>query len=198
LNLAAAVVGVGLALLFGVGLIQRPELALPFSPVEGTLETIGRMRTGLQQGAGSSYGSGIDTGSIGGTLRFLPMGLAFLLFAPFPWRIESALQAAAMPEAMRWYPLFIFSLVGVRWVTKQKGGDWLIPACILLVVVTMCALVEGNFGTAYRHRAQIMPLFFVFASVGTARFVQWFKALGSRGKRPKARFAGPRRPPGRR
>ncbi len=39
---------------------------------------------------------------------------------------------------------------------------------VLLVTVTPCALVEGNFGTAYRHRAQVMPLFFIFAGKGLA------------------------------
>jgi hypothetical protein len=48
----------------------------------------------------------------------------------------------------------------------------LVPASVLLVVVSSYALVEGNFGTAYRHRAQIMPLFFVFAGVG----LSWLKA----------------------
>ena len=47
----------------------------------------------------------------------------------------------------------------------------LIVLSVLVVVVSSYALVEGNFGTAYRHRAQIMPLFFVFSGVG----LSWLK-----------------------
>ena len=31
------------------------------------------------------------------------------------------------------------------------------------------ALVEGNLGTAYRHRAQVLILFLIFAAVGLVR-----------------------------
>ena len=42
----------------------------------------------------------------------------------------------------------------------------LVVLAVLVIVVSSYALVEGNFGTAYRHRAQIMPLFFVFTGAG--------------------------------
>ena len=170
-----------------LGLFQGSET------VDTTLQSIGRMRTGLQANAGSSYGGGADTGTIGEALRFLPLGIAFLLFAPFPWRIESTLQMAAMPETLLWYPLFVFSLAGVRRVAAGRTREWLVPACILLVVVSSYALVEGNFGTAYRHRAQIMPIFFIFASVGVDAAVTWVTRLVSRGKRQRTTFAGSQR-----
>jgi hypothetical protein len=50
-----------------------------------------------------------------------------------------------------------------------------IPFSVLLVITTSYALVEGNFGTAYRHRAQIMPLFFLFAGVGLVAIKPWFQ-----------------------
>jgi dolichyl-phosphate-mannose-protein mannosyltransferase len=155
------------------------------APVGEALETAAQLREGLMVGAGSSYGAQFDTSSLSGALAFLPRGLAFLLFAPFPWRIESTLQAVAMPETLLWYPLFLFSVIGIRRVAERSGRDWLVPASVLLIVVTSYALVEGNFGTAYRHRAQIMPLFFVFASVGLQGFVRWFQNLVSR-RRPRS------------
>ncbi len=153
------------------------------APLEGALETAAVMRADLQSGAGSAYGAQFDTTTLAGVIRFLPFGLAFLLFAPFPWRIESPLQMAAMPETLLWYPLFVLALFGVREVSRKGGREWLMPACILLVVVTSYALVEGNFGTAYRHRAQIMPLFFVFASVGLGRMAAVFAGLAGRSRR---------------
>ena len=65
-----------------------------------------------------------------------------------------------------WYPLFLASLLGFRITLRDRLTTAFFPMSVLLIVVSSYALVEGNFGTAYRHRAQIMPLFFVFSGVG--------------------------------
>ncbi len=71
-----------------------------------------------------------------------------------------------MTKTLLWYPLFLLSIVGLRISIRNRLTTALVPVSVLLVVVASYALVEGNFGTAYRHRAQIMPLFFVFSGVG--------------------------------
>ena len=76
-----------------------------------------------------------------------------------------------MPETLLWYPLFLCALLGLRISVKNRATLAFVPVSVLLVVVSSYALVEGNFGTAYRHRAQIMPLFFVFSGVG----LSWIK-----------------------
>ena len=138
---------------------------------EGLLETAQVLRTGLQRGATSAFGVGAETRTIGATLQYIPIGGSYLLFAPFPWAVETTLQAAAMPETLLWYPLFLLSILGFRISIRNRLTTALVPVSVLLVVVASYALVEGNFGTAYRHRAQIMPLFFVFSGVG----LSWLK-----------------------
>ncbi len=138
---------------------------------EGLLETAQALRSGLQQGAVSAFGVGAETRTIGGALRYIPIGGSYLLFAPFPWDIQTTLQATAMGETLLWYPLFLLSLLGFRIATRERVSLSFFPASVLLVVVSSYALVEGNFGTAYRHRAQIMPLFFIFSGVG----LTWIK-----------------------
>ena len=133
---------------------------------EGLLETAQILRTGLQQGATSAIGVGAETRTIGGALLYIPIGSTYLLFAPFPWDIETTLQATAMGEALLWYPLFLLSILGFRLSLRNRMTTALVPVSVLLVVVSSYALVEGNFGTAYRHRAQIMPLFFIFSGIG--------------------------------
>ncbi len=132
--------------------------------VDDPLSQMSLIREGMGANAGSSYGAGFDTSTFGGAMRFLPFGISFLLFAPFPWAIESPLQMAAMPETLLWYPLFVASLIGIR-MAVGEGRAW-IPIAVLLCLAFIYALVEGNFGTAYRHRAQFMPIFFVFAGAG--------------------------------
>jgi 4-amino-4-deoxy-L-arabinose transferase-like glycosyltransferase len=138
---------------------------------EGLLETAQILRSGLQQGAVSAFGVGADTGTIGAVLRYIPIGASFLLFAPFPWDIQSTLQATAMGETLLWYPLFLLSILGFRISFRDRLPAALVPVSVLLAVVSSYALVEGNFGTAYRHRAQIMPLFFIFSGIG----LSWIK-----------------------
>ena len=138
---------------------------------EGLLETAQVLRGGLQQGATSAFGVGADTRTVGAALQYIPIGASYLLFAPFPWDITTALQAAAMPETLLWYPLFLCALLGLRIAVRSRASGAFVPVSVLVVVVSSYALVEGNFGTAYRHRAQIMPLFFIFSGVG----LSWIK-----------------------
>ena len=138
---------------------------------EGLLETAQVLRTGLQQGATSAFGVGAQTRTIGAALQYIPIGGSYLLFAPFPWDVQTTLQATAMWETLLWYPLFLLSILGFRISLQNRRTRALVPLSVLLVVVSSYALVEGNFGTAYRHRAQIMPLFFVFSGVG----LSWLK-----------------------
>ena len=138
--------------------------------IQDPLATAAQLRSGLQQGAGSVFGAGADTGTIGGALRFLPMGLAFFLFAPFPWAVSSTLQLVTLPEVFLWYSLMPFTVMGFRVVMGSRSRQSLVVISVLMVVLVTYALVEGNFGTAYRHRAQVMPLFFIFTAAGAVRF----------------------------
>ncbi len=138
--------------------------------IQDPLATAAQLRTGLQQGAGSVFGAGADTGTIGGAIRYLPMGLAFFLFAPFPWAITSTLQLVTLPEVFLWYSLMPFTVMGFRAVMGSKSRQSLVVISVLMVVLVTYALVEGNFGTAYRHRAQMMPLFFIFTAVGAVQY----------------------------
>ena len=138
---------------------------------EEALETAQILRLGLQAGATSAFGIGAETETVGGALRYLPLGVSYLLFSPFPWAIQSSLQLTAMPETLLWYPLFLLALKGVRISLRGRLTNVIIVLAVLVIVVSSYALVEGNFGTAYRHRAQIMPLFFVFSGVG----LSWLK-----------------------
>ena len=138
---------------------------------EGLLETAQVLRSGLQRDATSAFGLGAETRTIGAALQYIPIGGSYLLFAPFPWDIQTTLQATAMGETLLWYPLFLLSILGLRLALRDRATAALVPVSVLLVIVSSYALVEGNFGTAYRHRAQIMPLFFVFSGLG----LTWIK-----------------------
>ncbi len=167
------VVGIAASLV----VIMVLERAGIFSPdvLTNPVSDVQRMRLGLQQDfvqgtAGSAFGTDVEINSVGDMARYLPVGLTFFLFAPFPWSITSILQLTTLPEVLLWYLLVPFVVMGLRDAGRKESAATLLPIGVLVLTVCTYALVEGNFGTAYRHRAQVMPLFFVLAGQGLARW----------------------------
>ena len=102
----------------------------------------------------------------GGGITYLPVGLSYFLLAPFPWSATGPLQRITLPESLVWYGLFLCALWGLRLAIKYDLRRYTVPLAVLIMVTFAYALVEGNVGIAYRHRAQVLPLFFLFAALG--------------------------------
>lgn len=125
------------------------------------------------------------------TLAYLPTGLTYALFAPFPWSLGRALDALTVPEMIFWYAVLAimpFSL----WRHRRR---WRLFAPLLLFALGIFAvltLVEGNVGTLYRHRSMAIPFMIALASPGLALLVDRLGGLARRlvPKAP-ARPAGP-------
>ncbi|MGF1508242.1 MAG: glycosyltransferase family 39 protein [Myxococcota bacterium] len=127
-----------------------------------TLVTIDQARKGLSYG-GSAYGADADTTTIWGALSYFPEGMVRFLFAPFPWEIDSWLQALAFPESI----LFLFfSAQALRHVIMGQVplGRKMVPIAFFATIASSYALASGNEGTAFRHRAQITPFVLLMAS----------------------------------
>ncbi len=178
---------VALFLVLAVGQLELFSV----SPLESPLETMEGMRQALQHGATSGYGAEYSTGTVGGALRFLPVGVAYLLMAPFPWHLETALQTTAMPETLVWYTLIPLTIWGLRYAITKGASQNVILVGVLAVVIGCYALVEGNFGTAYRHRAQIMPVLYVFTAAGLILFRHRWRERKSSRNRLMTRLAEP-------
>jgi hypothetical protein len=167
-------VGTGVAILAAFGADQLGLFSTV--PLDNPVESMAGMREALQQGATSAYGQEYETETFAGALVFLPIGLSYLLLAPFPWRVETALQATAVPEAFLWYLLLPITAWGIGYAVRRGNSPALVALGIAAVVVTCYALVEGNFGTAFRHRAQIVPVLFVFTATGLVLLRQRWEA----------------------
>jgi len=100
-------------------------------------------------------------------LIYLPQGLRVMFLDPLPNHLnKSPNMKYAFAEHLLWYPLLLLALIGV--VTRRKS---LTPEIVFTVLVTgglatMWALVEGNFGTAYRHRGELVWGVAVLAGIG--------------------------------
>jgi hypothetical protein len=114
----------------------------------------------------SAYGMGYDVTTPTGALQALPVGLVYLLFAPFPWAIGSVRQLLLLPETLIWYALMPAFARGLMHSIRHRLRD-VLPILVFTVTLTLAyALMQGNVGTAYRQRTQVTMFFFVFMGVG--------------------------------
>lgn len=112
---------------------------------------------------GSSYSSSYDLSTPQGILMHLPRGVATFLFAPFPWSIGSWRQALALPETFVWYYFFIQAVRAMWREGKKQVSNVAVPLFVVLMITVAFGIIEGNEGTAYRHRAHAMLLYFIFS-----------------------------------
>jgi hypothetical protein len=162
---------VGLAvvlLVMVVMVVARTDLGIP-SQETPALDVLDYLRRDMAVGARSAYGADADTTTIPGLLRYLPIGLAHFLLAPFPWAIGSTLQAATLPEQLVWYVLLFFAFWGIWRSVREDPRGSSVVLFVMGTIVVSYSLVEGNVGTAFRHRAQVYPFFFVFVAMGLGR-----------------------------
>lgn len=165
--------------LFAVAAFAYQQFGLGSEWIESaSFEAINLQRGNLAVGR-TAFQPGVDVSTPLRGIQYLPLGLAFFLFSPFPWQLGSLLSIMTLPEQVVWYGLVPVALVGVRHLIRARY-DVIVPVLLFLGITTgIYALVEGNAGTAYRHRAQILIFFLVFAAVGMA--VRKARRSGGRG-----------------
>jgi hypothetical protein len=119
-------------------------------------------------GASSQFEQ-VDISTPGKALAYLPRGMALFLLAPFPWMIGSIRQVLAVPETLFFYWLIPWVIRGARDLLKADLTRALLAVLITSGLTLGYSLGEGNAGTAYRHRAQILTFFLIFAAAGLDR-----------------------------
>jgi len=132
----------------------------------GTLEMLQNSRLDQAQSAESGYGADIDVSTPTGALQVLPVGLAYLMLAPFPWEVTNFRQAITLPEVLVWWALMPFLVFGIWYTLKNKLRESLSIIVLTLLLTLSYAIFQGNVGTAYRMRAQMQIFYFIFIAVG--------------------------------
>lgn len=106
-------------------------------------------------------------------LEALPKGIMYVVSAPFPWAARRLKDAPTVPEMLAWYALLGLAVTALIATMKRDWRRLLMPFMFTGMMVGILALVEGNVGTIYRHRAMLMPTVFVAAGIG----LTWLLAL---------------------
>jgi Dolichyl-phosphate-mannose-protein mannosyltransferase len=131
----------------------------------GDLKTIQMSRTD-QANAGSGFGKDVDVSTTEGALTAIPIGLVYLLFAPFPWDMATLRQSITLPEMVVWWSAFPLLVLGL-WYALRHRLRQVAPIVIFTTMLTLAySLFQGNVGTAYRQRSQLLIFYFIFVAVG--------------------------------
>lgn len=89
-------------------------------------------------------------------LRYLPSGIATALLRPLPWERADNLSARlAAVENVVWIPLYLGAIAGAV-VGRRRLDVISFPVLVAGGLVLAGALSQGNAGTAFRHRAQVL------------------------------------------
>ncbi len=134
------------------------------------LKRIQRSRADAALTAESGFAEGVDVSTTEGALSAIPIGTAYLLFAPFPWQLTSLRSSITMPEMIIWWASFPALVLGVWYSIKHRLRQ-VLPILIFTTMLTIAySVFQGNVGTAYRQRAQLLVFYFIFAAVGYVLF----------------------------
>jgi hypothetical protein len=158
----SAVILLGLALTY-VGVTRSASLQYERY---GNLQGLQRSRLDQARSAESGFGRDVDVSSTSGALSTIPMGVLYLLFAPFPWQVISLRQSITLPEMVIWWASFPLLILGL-WFSIRYRLRMISPILIFTVMLTLAySVFQGNVGTAYRQRAQLLVFYFIFVAVG--------------------------------
>jgi hypothetical protein len=146
---------------FGVSRYATQQLE-----VYGSAEEVQRMRLDAAQSAESGFGKDLDVSTTSGALSAVPIGLTYLLLAPFPWQFGSVRQMLTLPEMVVWWCSIPLLALGAWFTIKHRIRE-IAPIIIFTSLLTLTySIVQGNVGTAYRQRAQLLVFYFIFVAVG--------------------------------
>jgi hypothetical protein len=155
-------VALGLSLTY-VGVLRTASAQLG---AYGNLETMQRSRMDLASTAQSSFGQDVDVSTTTGALSVIPVGMVYLLFAPFPWQMANLRQSITLPEMMLWWASFPLLVLG-GWFTLKYRLRQALPILLFTTMLTLAySIFQGNVGTAYRQRSQLLIFYFIFVAVG--------------------------------
>jgi Dolichyl-phosphate-mannose-protein mannosyltransferase len=119
-----------------------------------------------QATAGSGFGKDVDIQTTEGALTVIPLGIVYLLFAPFPWQFSTLRQSITLPEMILWWLAFPLLVLGLWYSIKHRLRQ-VSPIVIFTTMLTLAySLFQGNVGTAYRQRSQLLVFYFIFVAVG--------------------------------
>jgi hypothetical protein len=132
------------------------------------LEEMQRLRawSSSEGAAESGFARDADISTPTGALALLPTGLLYFFFAPFPWQVGSTSRLMAIPETLYFYTLVPGLIGGIAFLFRKRFSDSIGVLIMVMTVTFGYAIGQGNVGTLYRHKAQVIGFYYAFAAIG--------------------------------
>jgi hypothetical protein len=109
-------------------------------------------------------------------LSHLPRGLSVMLLEPYPWDTNRNMRVVfAKIDTILWYPILGLALVGLAQV-KNHPRVLVFPTLSGAGMLMGYALAEGNLGTAFRHRGELVWIVALLATFGARSLWERHKA----------------------
>ena len=122
----------------------------------------------------TTYGVMLDTSSVLGFVKTIPMIFVQYMFAPFLWRAETAFDFHAMLESMLRFLLLFFAFSSWCRSSGEVRSRYGFLLIAVLGIEVMWALGTVNWGTAIRHR---VPGYGVIVLLGAPRLILFIRKL---------------------
>jgi hypothetical protein len=130
-------------------------------------------------------GSLVVDNSVTASLKAIPGGLAAFYFRPFPWETigeRSLIFRLAAVENLLWFVLYGFALFGIRPLWRRHPAIVVFGSSFFLAAGLGASVTQGNLGTAFRHRLQVLWVVALLAAVGGERlWTRWQVRSGEPG-----------------
>lgn len=134
--------------------------------VFGNLSRVQSSRMDLARAAESGFNEESDVSTTEGAISAIPIGFAYLMFAPFPWQAANLRQAITIPEVLVWWAMMPLLVMGLVYTIKNRLRN-AFPVLLFSLLLTLAySIFQGNVGTAYRQRTQIQVFLFILIGVG--------------------------------
>lgn len=149
---------------------HKLKLFLPqFSQGDLFLDWLYRLR-GYRASGGSAFLVNFDFTTGPKFIIFMPIALLVAWLAPFPWQLGSLMQISAVPEMIVFYLCIPCMFYGIKFILKNKFKEGFVILLYISIMSLVLALIEGNIGTLFRHRAMILPFCFILIAAGLERY----------------------------
>jgi hypothetical protein len=102
----------------------------------------------------------------------IPQGLLDVSVRPYPWETTSGIALLlARLENVLWYLLYALAVAGVIVSARRRPARIALqfPVLVTCLLFALAAVTQGNLGTAFRHRGQMLWALALCAAAG----LQW-------------------------
>ena len=114
-------------------------------------------------------------------LAVISANVFYYMFTPFPLHtLGSKERLAALPQMLLWYLILFLGILGFVRLVLEKPKPAILLGCVLFIGIVINALVEGNIGSAFRHRDIFTVFFILFASSAFADLMCDMKDAGNK------------------